>query len=160
MGGIDLHDMLVEIYRTDIRIRRYYLRIVFHIIDMCVVNAWLLYRRHCTQLKEDNVMCLLKFKMIITHSLLLSGKIKNTPKRGRPSKTPSPAEKRRLFANRPVDDVRYDNIGHWQIPVEVAKKQRCKLCIKAYTTTMCSKCNIYLCYTTKRNCFFTFHNKN
>lgn len=42
MGGIDLHDMLVELYHVNIRIRRYYLRIVYHLLDMCVVNSWLL----------------------------------------------------------------------------------------------------------------------
>lgn len=34
MGAIDLHDMLVEIYRTDIKCKRYYIRIIFHIVDM------------------------------------------------------------------------------------------------------------------------------
>lgn len=47
MGGVDLHDMLVEIYRIDIRSKRFYLRIIFHLIDMAVVNSWILYRRHC-----------------------------------------------------------------------------------------------------------------
>jgi len=47
MGGVDLHDMLVEIYRTDIRSKRFYLRIIFHLIDMAVVNSWILYRCHC-----------------------------------------------------------------------------------------------------------------
>lgn len=49
MGGIDLHDMLVELYRIDIRVKKFYLIIVYHIIGMCTVNAWLLYRRHCKQ---------------------------------------------------------------------------------------------------------------
>lgn len=35
MGGVDLHDMLVELYRVDIRVKRYHLRIVFHLIDVC-----------------------------------------------------------------------------------------------------------------------------
>jgi hypothetical protein len=48
MGGVDLQDMLVALYRTNIRVKRYYLRIVFHLLVMCV-NAWLLYRRHCSQ---------------------------------------------------------------------------------------------------------------
>lgn len=39
MGAIDLHDMLVEIYQTDIKCKRYYIRIIFHIIDMCIVNS-------------------------------------------------------------------------------------------------------------------------
>jgi len=37
MGSIDLHDMLVELYRVNIRVRRFYLRIVYHLLDMCVM---------------------------------------------------------------------------------------------------------------------------
>lgn len=36
MGGIDLHHMLVELYRVDIRVKRFYLRIIYHLLDMCV----------------------------------------------------------------------------------------------------------------------------
>lgn len=148
----------VELYRTDIRVRIYYLCIIFHIIDMCVINSWLLYRRHCVQIKQNKYMPLLEFKMDIAYSLLLSGKVKPSSKRGRPSKTPSPSsKKRRLFAQRPVDEVRYDQVGHWPKPVEVSKRQQCKHCIKAYTTTSCSKCNVFLCYTLNRNCFVGFH---
>jgi len=68
-------------------------------------------------------MPLIKFKMDIAYSLLLTGKVKPSSKRGRPSKTPSPSsKKRRLFAQRPVDEVRYDQVGHWPIPVEVSKR--------------------------------------
>ncbi|KAL1466035.1 hypothetical protein MTO96_042988, partial [Rhipicephalus appendiculatus] len=74
MGGVDLCNMLVELYRCDIRGRRYYLRIVFHIIDICVVNAWLLYRRHCSQ-AGTQYQPLLDFRMTIAHALLKAGKI-------------------------------------------------------------------------------------
>lgn len=66
MGGVDLHDMQVELYRTDIRAKRFYLRIVFHLIDTCVVNTWLLYRRHCVQ-KNCKHITLLKFKLFVTY---------------------------------------------------------------------------------------------
>jgi hypothetical protein len=52
MGGVDLHDMLVQLYRTNIKGHRFYLRIIFHLINMPCVNAWLLYRRHCKQKSE------------------------------------------------------------------------------------------------------------
>lgn len=39
MGAIDLHDMLVEHYRTENKVKRYYLRIVHHMLDMYAVNA-------------------------------------------------------------------------------------------------------------------------
>lgn len=157
MGGIDLHDMLVELYRVNIKVRRFYLRIIYHLIDMCVVNAWLLYRRHCKQLKIKKTTSLLSFKLDIAYALLQAGKNK-VHKRGRPSLSSTPpTTKKKLFAPRPVDDVRYDEIAHWPFPT--TKKQRCKHCIKSYTTNTCSKCNVHLCSIPNRMCFIAFHNK-
>ncbi|KAE9525654.1 hypothetical protein AGLY_014181, partial [Aphis glycines] len=64
MGAIDLHDMLVEIYRTDIKL-----------------NSWLMYKRHCKQLDIIKHDSLLIFKMNIALGLLKAGKDKiNTRK--------------------------------------------------------------------------------
>jgi len=156
MGGIDLHDMLVELYRVNIRVRRFYLRIIYHLLDMCVVNSWLLYRRHCKQLNMKKYISLIKFKSEIAHALLLSGKNKPN-KRGRPLSTTPPKPKKRLFTPRPVDDVKYDETAHWPVPID--KKQRCKHCINAYTTMTCNKCNMHLCLTKSRMCFIAFHRK-
>jgi hypothetical protein len=35
MGGVDLRDMLVALYRTNIGVKRFYLCIVFHLLDVC-----------------------------------------------------------------------------------------------------------------------------
>ncbi|XP_035457403.2 piggyBac transposable element-derived protein 3-like [Spodoptera frugiperda] len=45
MGGVDLLDALLGYYRIQIRSKKFYHRIFFHMIDMMTVNAWLLYRR-------------------------------------------------------------------------------------------------------------------
>ena len=48
MGGVDLADMLISLYRTKIITKKcWYLRIIFNIVDICKVSGWLLYRRHC-----------------------------------------------------------------------------------------------------------------
>ncbi|CAH0718321.1 unnamed protein product, partial [Brenthis ino] len=46
MGGVDLADMLIALYRTPFRGHRWYLPIFSQMLDICVNNAWLLYRRH------------------------------------------------------------------------------------------------------------------
>ncbi len=51
MGGVDLADMLIAAYHIPMKTRRWYIKIFWHLIDMANVNAWLLYRRHCDQLK-------------------------------------------------------------------------------------------------------------
>ena len=51
VGGVDLSDMLISLYRTPIKTKRWYLKVLFHSIDIAKVNAWLIYRHHCKQLK-------------------------------------------------------------------------------------------------------------
>ena len=46
MGGVDLVDMLISVYCTNIKAKQWYLKVVFHCLDIAKINAWLLYRRH------------------------------------------------------------------------------------------------------------------
>ena len=47
VGGVDLADMLIALYRAAIRSIKWYLKVLFHCVNIAKVNAWLLYRRHC-----------------------------------------------------------------------------------------------------------------
>ncbi|KAJ8879910.1 hypothetical protein PR048_020530 [Dryococelus australis] len=115
MGGVDLHGMLIALYRRNIGVEIFYLRIVFHIIDICIVNAWRLYRHHCTQRGFTKHTPLLAFRSDIAHALLKAGH-SVVRKRGWPSQdspSPSAVKKRTPSIPNPVDDVRFDHIGHW-----------------------------------------------
>lgn len=84
---------------------------------------------------------------------------KNMPKVGRKSKemcVPENIKIKKKIAPRPIDDVRLDSYDHMPI---VGNKGRCRLCKKGQTTFSCIKCNTRLCITSKRNCFFNFHNQ-
>lgn len=61
MGGVDLLDSLLGLYRIQLRSRKLYKKIFFHMIDMCVVNSWILYRS-----KSDQYMPLFYFNLFIT----------------------------------------------------------------------------------------------
>lgn len=157
MGGVDLADMLVALYRTQFRTHRYYLAIFSQILDVAVNNAWLLYRRDFlsgrTDAKEKPVT-LKKFRLQIAESLSYKNK------RGRPSATaPTPQKKiiRKPKATRPIDDVRLDRYDHF--PQYTNKKNRCKYCTKGITRVFCTKCNLPYCFTTKSNCFSDAHTK-
>jgi len=66
---------------TPLRSKKYYMKIFYHLIDLCVVNAWLLYRRvH----PSEPYLPLVDFKILISEVLC---EIKRTtPKRkGRPT---------------------------------------------------------------------------
>ena len=39
MGGVDLADQLIALYRISFCVRKYYHKLVFHLLDMSVANA-------------------------------------------------------------------------------------------------------------------------
>lgn len=46
MGGVDLADMAIQLYHTDHMSKKWYMRIFYWIIDVFMVNSWLLYKSH------------------------------------------------------------------------------------------------------------------
>lgn len=171
MGGVDLCDMLLALYRIKLGTRKWYMHIVYYCIGVSIVNAWLLYRRHCEQKKtvKKNVLPLLKFQVQIANSLLQAGKVgKQGPqsKRGRPSHSPvsdnpvsdNPPKRQRPSVSIPQNDIRYDQVGHF--PLFADKQQRCRLCKKGYSRIECAKCHVHLCLVKDRNCFHEFHHKS
>ena len=94
MGGVHLADMLIALYRTKIMIKnRCYLKIIFHIVDICKVNGWLLYRGHCKQnsIASNHQNSLLSFVTDVSLALRQSSKpVLLGRKKG--SYSPPPAE--------------------------------------------------------------------
>ena len=158
MGGVDLCDMLMALYRIHLRGTKYYMHIVYYCIHLAVVNGWLLYRRHCTQMSipDKDHMSLLRFQNTISTSLILATE-RLKPQRGRPSITPPARKKTRPAAVMPVHDVRFDGTDH--LPGFAEKKQRCRYCTSGYSFVLCQKCNVQLCLVKGRNCFSDFHKK-
>ena len=167
MGGVDLVDMLIALYRTKIKSKRWYLLLIFHGVDIAKINAWLLYKRYCSQLKISykKQMSLLIFISKLSDALIKAGK-ESSCKRpaGRPSKRASeasdaetPKRGRAAVVALPDVDSRFDMFGHW--PEYRKKKNKCRLCKSGYSRVYCLKCNICLCLTSDRNCFKDFHKK-
>ena len=160
MGGVDFVDMLISLYRTKIKSRRWYLKVLFHCVDIAKVNAWLLYRRHCELKKvpKPKQQPLLDFCLEICESLIKCGKSTQKRKAGRPSNEGSARpEKRGRKPDTPLpfQSTRSDCVHHW--PECREAKNRCRHCKKGYSRTYCSKCNVCLCLTGTKNCFSDFH---
>ena len=159
MGGVDLADQLLSLYRINIRSKKYYHRLIYHMIDMTVVNAWLLYKRDATKLNtaKKDIYALAEFKILIAFGLMKSGKLVSSVKKGRPSSSPSVQEKKRR-CQVPDSSIRFDNIDHW--PIIVEKRNRCKIekC-SGKTVVMCEKCNVNLCLNNSNNCFKDYHKR-
>ncbi|RXN27706.1 piggyBac transposable element-derived 3-like protein [Labeo rohita] len=76
MGGVDKLDQLISLYRIDIRSRKWPLCMIFHVIDVDVVNSWLEYRRDIESkgTQPQKIMDLLEFKMKVAEVLVCAGK--------------------------------------------------------------------------------------
>ena len=160
MGGVDLADMLISLYHIQVKTRRWYIKIFWHLVDICKVNAWLLYRRHYKQsgFPARKAKSLMKFSCEIAEALIYASKTPEKPTRGRPSKRKlsecTPTASKRPGNPLPVADVRYDSIAHW--PASSHDRKRCRVC-HAYVRMKCEKCNVSLCLLPERNCFKKLH---
>ncbi|XP_049523764.1 piggyBac transposable element-derived protein 2-like [Dermacentor silvarum] len=159
MGGVDKTDFLVSLYRTNIRSRKWTLRVIAHFMNLAVTNSWLEYRRgaELQGIRMNDQMDLLDFTLRVVEALAKAGVADMPRKRGRPSSSPMQPLKKLQYGNRrPVEDIRYDQVGHW--PIAKEEQQRCMFegC-KGKPRIKCEKCNVHLCLTNARNCFKEFH---
>lgn len=69
MGGVDHIEMLLELYRIDIRSNKWYMRIFFWCLGVAVTNNWLLCRRHQSQRGKKDELSLLAFQSQIAFGL-------------------------------------------------------------------------------------------
>ena len=81
MGGVDLLDSLIGRYKSKMKSRKWYMGLFCHLLDITVINAWLLYRR-CNI--NEAVFNLADFRINLASTLCQTG-LRITPKRGRPS---------------------------------------------------------------------------
>ena len=165
MGGVDLCDMLISLYRITLKTRRWYIKIFWHCIDIAKVNAWLLYKQHCKEqgIGRRNQLSLLKFILKIADTLIHSNRqvcpVATPGKAGRPRKRKSQMEEatkrgRKPFTPPPKKEVCEDKFAHWP-EVRSDCKGRCRQCQTGFSGVYCIKCGKCLCLTGEKNCFFT-----
>lgn len=157
---------MISLYRIFIRSRKWTLRMIFHAMDLAVVNGWFEYRRG----KEKNeVLDLLHFKMRGAEGLLCTGKTAEEGsgrKRGRPAVSLSPAEirskvKRERGEKKPYRELEFDAVDHLPVFDDQPNNTWCKMpnC-KHKTFAFCKNCKVHLCLKKGQNCLDEFHNKN
>ncbi|CAH1996202.1 unnamed protein product [Acanthoscelides obtectus] len=126
------------------------------VLDMCCVNAWLLWRRS----NKEFDLPLKDFKLAIADSLCNLNR-EHKRRVGRPS-----AEVQTLYAMKkkrgptneiPQQEVRLDGMDHLPQWSE-QQRSRCKfpLC-QSKSLVSCMKCKVSLCFNKERNCFLRFH---
>ena len=163
MGGADLCDKLLEVYRVRQHTVNYYMHIFFYCIGISITNSWLLYWRHLQQqnISKKGQFILLPFHTEVAESSCKVGKVPNplSWSRGRPSRDSSVPQKqvkgRPPTAADPSNDIKLDQMSHF--PVFTEKQNRCRNCKTGYTTIHYTKCQVFLCCIKVRNCFNRYH---
>ena len=120
MGGVDLHDQHMSYYMMRFKCKKYYIRLIFHLIDMAVVNSWKLLRRteNIMKIEYSKQTSLREFKLKQSDSLLMSNK-DIMKKKGHPSENSLEREfvKKKKMGNAtksiPEQDIRKDGVRHW-----------------------------------------------
>lgn len=86
MGGVDLLDSYIGRYYISIKNRKWYMRLFHHLLDLAMINSWLVYKKLMSQkLGFSGKLCNLgTFRLEVAEALCLLGK-KSKVKRGRPS---------------------------------------------------------------------------
>lgn len=159
MGGVDLLDSHLGRHSIKIKSKKWYFRLFYHLFDLAVINAWILYKE-VSLMKDPNAKLLNQkhFRLEIAQCFCSIGK--SGQKRGRPSSDIQQQlevrKKRNPKAVVPPNDIRNDSLDHW--PQWNEKRNRCKLpgC-SGFTFVSCKKCCVFLCFNKDKNCFASFH---
>ena len=174
MGGIDKSDMLTHLYKTPLRARRWPLKIFGYVLDVCVSNAWLIYKRDIKKLAE-RPMSLKNFRLSISRFCRVQKKTRVFSHTRRNLDLPSTSTSSDESSTRlvlptkgqrspEVPQALRDDTSKQHVPVFTPMRQTCKHCSTGNnihrSKWMCNVCNVALCLSDSRNCFASYHNVN
>ena len=102
IGGVDKVDMLLSLYGTKLRSRKWYHRIVFHLVSLALINFFTVYRQ------TGGKGSLLEFQIEISRCLLKADKEVDSDE----DMENPPRFQRSLKAKQTPDQVRNDGVNH------------------------------------------------
>ncbi|XP_076035781.1 uncharacterized protein LOC143021875 [Oratosquilla oratoria] len=164
MGGIDKSDMLVHLYKTPIKSKRWYLRMFAYTIDVSLTNAWVMYKRDCKALAVKDSLSLKHFRIQVFRGASCqkpqskcSQKHSESPALNTTADVPAPVRGHRNHI--PDNSVRFD-LTLFHAPV-YSNRQTCKYCSRKghilRSNVVCQVCKVHLCLNADRNCFIMYH---
>ena len=149
MGGIDKMDMLIALHPCRFKVRRWPMKIFFHLLDLTLCNAWLLYQLEFNRTHPgEKHLDLYHFKRSVSEVWIKQ----NTSKE---------YHILRYGSGRVAEAVprvlRFDGEDHFPHSFSgYNDRHRCALC-KHLTNMFCMKYEGFLCCSGKRNCYTPFH---
>lgn len=161
MGCVDVLDQSMEYYRTFMKTRKWTLKVILHFMDLAVVNAWRLYRCDCLAkgIPKNRIQDLLAFRFEIAETLI------NTPDRERLESSPlidiqNNMTSRYKPANNPSVGKRYDGYDHLPAFDDIKAPRKCRFeSCSSRSKIRCRKCDVYLCLSRDKDCFYLYHSK-
>jgi len=164
--GIFIHDHLTSIYSVFLKSQEWTLHMLFHFFEMGICNSWFEYTNNAraSNLPKKNTMDLFSFKQKLAQTLITVGNSEITPRKCEnstsSSETNSLPENCEVDNSSSPDELRYDHINHLPEFDDLKDATFCKNegCSKKSHLT-CTKCNVHLCLTKKRNCFYEYHHQ-
>lgn len=148
MGGVDLMDQKKVYYEYDRRSKwRFYIRLFFDLFELCVHNSFIIYKKVLL-----NNSCAIKVNSIEFRAALANELESSFNSRKRAF---SEATKTRThLLSKPKSFHKMEKLDNWK---------RCSHCAtnKRYSRTnvFCKQCNLFLCFTSSRDCFGVYHNQ-
>ena len=160
MGGVDKSDMLMAMNRCCLKSRKWYMRIIYYLIDLSVCNAWLLYKanggtRSLTEFRTSIMATLLRRGEGI-RQLRVNREVNNVPT----DDEDVPEPPRKYTRIQVPASVRYDGLNHWSTnPKDQKYAVKCKRegCTRR-TRFQCTKYLVFLCVMD--DCFYEYHHLN
>nr|BDT61969.1 MAG: piggyBac transposable element-like protein [Penaeus monodon majanivirus B] len=129
-------------YKTPLHKKNYRMDLFGYAIDLCVHNAWILYKRNCISL-DVQPMSNKEFRLKISEAYLIKKVNLSSVKR----------------YNRGTSKMKvcYPKLEEQHLPQHVAIVLMCTNCCSRESHWMCEHCGVTLCISEKRNCFREFH---
>lgn len=154
MGYVDKADMLKSIYEIDRKSKKWWHRIFFHFLDICVVNSYIIYKT-----RGGAHITLKEFRGAVIEGLINDPDV-SPAVRGRERNTHSYPEPQKHYKPSVSIEKRFQQQPH--LPIRNTKR-RCQLCSTAKephrSVWSCSVCEVALCLSDKKNCFYNYHSK-
>jgi hypothetical protein len=147
MGGVDLQDQVTALFPIMRRTVKGYRKIFFYILDMCMINSFIVYHKISGKKKTGYS----DFRTCIAQQLLESAQLPEYSVRGRPSSSTTPMRlQAKAWAHFPM-----------HIPPTEKRKNVTKRCVVCYSrgkrsesALQCKKCDVALHL---EECFEVYH---
>ncbi|KAL3222189.1 hypothetical protein MRX96_028925 [Rhipicephalus microplus] len=139
-----------------VRSKKWYRRLFFHLLDVAVVNCWLLYHRDATaaNVPRKHRMTLLTFKADNACALRQQGKV-STPSRKRPlgpSKVENELQAKKAARAISSCSMQGDKARHYRPSPDVFLQKKAVVNTQnctGITRVMCRKCNVHILFHSK-----------